>query len=434
MQSLQEKYSQLFGAVPDPYQGGPTVDNASMLNRERMPSVGSGEILPNPNIDPINIAAGLGGSIYGSGLKAAAGMMPGMMASEVPVGMALDQVEELTGRNPYVSTAANIGLSMMGGKMIEGPVNRFAGAMADTGPKLWADQTGAITWHGSPHKWDKPDISKIGTGEGAQAYGHGFYSAKSPDVAKSYAPRDYEYEDELLRQYKSAERAQDYDSMEVFESAMMYNSPEEIAESLGSRAAEAQSVVRELYSENKANLYKLDLPDEQIERMLDWDKSLNEQGRAVKEALSEFSSVDSEKIMQRVVSGDGSDGFSLIKGDDGRYAVVADNDMFKTAERGLSKDEALKWLSDKVDDYTGKNPDGSKIYRMLQERYGKDSIGDRKASEHLNALGIPGIKYLDQGSRDIGEGSYNYVSFDPSGIDVLERNGEKLGMMGGDTN
>ena len=29
-------------------------------------------------------------------------------------------------------------------------------------------QTGAIVWHGSPHKFDRFDSSKIGTGEGAQ--------------------------------------------------------------------------------------------------------------------------------------------------------------------------------------------------------------------------------------------------------------------------
>ena len=45
---------------------------------------------------------------------------------------------------------------------------------------------GITAWHGSPHKFDKFDMSKIGTGEGAQAYGHGLYFADSPDVARSY--------------------------------------------------------------------------------------------------------------------------------------------------------------------------------------------------------------------------------------------------------
>jgi hypothetical protein len=42
-------------------------------------------------------------------------------------------------------------------------------------------------YHGSPHKFDKFDSTKIGTGEGAQAYGHGLYFAEDPKVAGSYA-------------------------------------------------------------------------------------------------------------------------------------------------------------------------------------------------------------------------------------------------------
>lgn len=41
-------------------------------------------------------------------------------------------------------------------------------------------------YHGSPHDFDKFDISKIGTGEGAQVYGRGLYVAEHPDVADEY--------------------------------------------------------------------------------------------------------------------------------------------------------------------------------------------------------------------------------------------------------
>jgi hypothetical protein len=41
-------------------------------------------------------------------------------------------------------------------------------------------------YHGSPHSFDKFDLSKIGTGEGAQAYGHGLYFAENEGVAKGY--------------------------------------------------------------------------------------------------------------------------------------------------------------------------------------------------------------------------------------------------------
>lgn len=42
-------------------------------------------------------------------------------------------------------------------------------------------------WHGTPHKiLGKFDINKVGTGEGAQAYGHGMYFAENPSVATQY--------------------------------------------------------------------------------------------------------------------------------------------------------------------------------------------------------------------------------------------------------
>ena len=41
-------------------------------------------------------------------------------------------------------------------------------------------------FHGSPHDFDKFSIDEIGTGEGAQAYGHGLYFAEKEGVARSY--------------------------------------------------------------------------------------------------------------------------------------------------------------------------------------------------------------------------------------------------------
>src|SRR5207342_2800679 len=38
-------------------------------------------------------------------------------------------------------------------------------------------------YHSSPHDFEKFDASKIGTGEGAQVYGHGIYFAENPKVS-----------------------------------------------------------------------------------------------------------------------------------------------------------------------------------------------------------------------------------------------------------
>jgi len=57
---------------------------------------------------------------------------------------------------------------------------RIAALMAGDGVKP------IRAYHGSPHNFDRFDASKIGTGEGAQAYGHGLYFAQNPHVAEQY--------------------------------------------------------------------------------------------------------------------------------------------------------------------------------------------------------------------------------------------------------
>lgn len=50
------------------------------------------------------------------------------------------------------------------------------------------------------------------------------------------------------------------------------------------------------------------------------------------------------------------------------------------------------------------------------------------ASLRLRELGIPGIRYLDGGSRSAGSGSSNYVVFPGNEglLSILERNGQPL--------
>lgn len=50
-----------------------------------------------------------------------------------------------------------------------------------------SDATTAMqAFHGTPHNFERFDLSKIGTGEGAQAYGHGLYFAENERIAKHY--------------------------------------------------------------------------------------------------------------------------------------------------------------------------------------------------------------------------------------------------------
>jgi hypothetical protein len=56
---------------------------------------------------------------------------------------------------------------------------------AATGAALGAipDTPGIRAWHASPYEFDKPNTSKMGSGEGFQAFGNGFYTAESPAVS-----------------------------------------------------------------------------------------------------------------------------------------------------------------------------------------------------------------------------------------------------------
>jgi len=89
-------------------------------------------------------------------------------------------------------------------------------------------------------------------------------------------------------------------------------------------------------------------------------------------------------------------------------------------------------------------PNGQRIYRdvTLPSRAEAEAAGRSRVletvarpqnaaeSQFLNAAGIPGIKYLDQGSRSAGEGSRNYVVFDDSLIKILKKYG-LIGLLGG---
>lgn len=65
-------------------------------------------------------------------------------------------------------------------------------------------------------------------------------------------------------------------------------------------------------------------------------------------------------------------------------------------------------------------------------RYAEREIGDPvEISRTLQQSGVPGIRYLDAGSRGAGTGSSNTVVFDPQLIEILRKYGLAGLMMGG---
>ena len=127
------------------------------------------------------------------------------------------------------------------------------------------------------------------------------------------------------------------------------------------------------------NLYKVDLPDSAIARMLDWDKPLSQQP-AVLKALERHPTMGKNSIGWR----------------------GAPEGMWERAMSSPSR--TGEWL-----------------YREL----GENSAAQTEAAK---AAGIPGIRYLDGGSRGAGSGTSNYVVFpgEEALLTILERNGIPL--------
>lgn len=249
----------------------------------------------------------------------------------------------------------------------------------DDGATVEEAKAGIEAWHGSPHEFEAFSNEKIGTGEGAQSYGYGHYFAENKVVAASYQNsfdatvegRPFDVNNplhkaaSLLDQFGSRRAALE----EVKSSEDVYN------DDFGRAVRDILESKPIPKIETKANLYRVLIRAEK-EQFLDWDKPLNQQTDKIIQALAEAS--------VKELSGTVEEQARLLK---------------------ESPTPLGEWL-----DAAGGGPHGY-IWNK-----------SREMSAALYKAGIPGIKYLDQGSRAEGKGSSNYVVFDPSIIKITHRN------------
>lgn len=233
------------------------------------------------------------------------------------------------------------------------PKQALGAASALAGGSLTDAQRAAILFHGSPAKFDAFKAAKIGSGEGAQIYGHGTYFAESPEVASWYArklsepkikfSRDAADEVELGIQnalLSVAKNTQANSRQQMVNEAYnrivnpmrdrLYGNayagikplpPDELEAAL--KRVEAAKSLGNPTVGTTGSLYTVDVPDAKIEKMLDWDNG------------------------------------------------------------------------------------GQEIYEDAVSRLGSH----KKAAAELRKQGIPGIRYLDGDSRAGGKGTNNYVLF-----------------------
>jgi hypothetical protein len=287
-------------------------------------------------------------------------------------------------------------------------------------------------FHGTPHEIDRFTTEKIGSGEGAQAYGWGLYFASNKAVATWYrdvlgtakleVTADHKYPAHergkrvVLDHFSGGEREYDL----AYRALMKHQGNVEQAitqvRSEGIRRAAmglddkvydyAVDYLREWkargvrYIPHGGRIYQVDLAPKENE-YLDWDKPLHRQGDKVKLAISSplFESFFAD--MQRSKPGTMTP-WEWMTGED-FYEALVGTKGFTRLEPSLAS--ALKGA----------------LGEELDTQYIPFDKRPKAASKLLLSLGVPGIKYLDQRSRGVGSGTHNFVIFDDSAINIVER-------------
>jgi hypothetical protein len=261
-------------------------------------------------------------------------------------------------------------------------------------------------WHGSPHFFDKFKMSKIGTGEGVQAFGHGLYFTDKKEIAKHYAQstsRGSAYRvdrvNEAIRKLddNAAQRIAEYSGLEEVRNA------DDLIEELEMFGDQwyydivGKEMVKEgLLSKPGRNVYKTTLfkgKDPSEYTFLDWYEKVPEEKIGAIRKLAKEEGLSENQLPWQFSSGMSDKELSEIFEGREIYREIAN--------RIIRKD-------------TGKLTDkGKPIY--YNER------NDKEASLFLKRAGIDGIRYPTESLSGVkNSGKNNYVIFDENAIHIDE--------------
>lgn len=251
-------------------------------------------------------------------------------------------------------------------------------------------------------------LDKIGSGEGAQAYGYGWYAADNEGVAKSYrdglshgmikAAPQTEVEKaaaEFWKPYVNTDGASIHDARSDLAYAVKTGrQPAEVLSAFDAMAADGRLSVEK----NPGRLYEVNIKADP-EHFLDWDKPLSQQSEKVRGVLEpQIDNLWQERERQRLAT----------------YDALIRKGSRNSAERDFGK------------------PVPRDDRELMQSVINAGPEREKIVSQALREAGVPGIKYLDQGSRGAGEGSRNYVVFSDDIVEILRKYGlAGLSILGG---
>jgi hypothetical protein len=318
-----------------------------------------------------------------------------------PIGaaFALEEAGRQIGGGQPVTGAANVALGMVpipavakGGKaVVRSAARRVAGKAAKAAP---APKPGFVAYHGSPHTFDQFDTAKIGTGEGAQAYGHGLYFAENEGVAR-------DYRDKLSRSAGNPKTG-------VFRGVDAAH-----LRTLGDKPSFEQIMAHAQQAYDLTNMTKEQRASaaiaiaKQMQRGITPDELLDLAARARLTKKSDFALRDPGNMYQVRINADPNDFLDWDK----PLGQQPESVRASLERAGMGRMVSPETLA------VSGGPMGQDIINEASAKFG------RNYGERFGSAGIPGIKYLDQGSRGAGEGSRNFVVFDPRIIDIMKRYG-----------
>jgi len=291
---------------------------------------------------------------------------------------------------------------------------------------------GIIAFHGSGADFDEFKLEKIGTGEGAQAYGYGLYFTDSEDIAKFY--RDAVSKQSVKLDYDGSEDAAKalqgnapamfedgyktyvfgdaedviYDALTVqrggapsesylnnqvmafdMDGVLSIDMPDGTSVSLLKTFSGDRFTATPISSKKSGKMYKVGLAPKP-EDMLDYQGTFADQPKKVQDALKAI-------------------GYEVETNRVGQKNSKAEIDLAMKRPMPVILDNLKKMFESE---------------NWQNELYGR---GDRIISEKLLEQGVPGIKYRAAGSRganvDAADAEMNYVIFDDKMIKILEKYG-----------
>ncbi|MDA1095314.1 MAG: hypothetical protein O3A25_18940, partial [Acidobacteria bacterium] len=271
---------------------------------------------------------------------------------------------------------------------------------------------------------------KIGTGEGAQAYGVGAgYLAEKEGAAGAYKqagvmdPRDamslvidsakrYQGDDAQLRGviksglYRHPALSAFGDVDEVVDDLVRVVRGQEAGGTVSNDAIRAYGRIdRAVGDLPKGKMYEANIHADP-EDFLDWDAPLSQQSEKVRANLGAALKTNQQRVRLR------SQEYEPTKTQGGWMVAAKENGYLDTeAPMFKSQQEAQDWID---------SDSGESIYRQLSEAFAPH---ENAPTSVLRSHGIPGIKYLDGASRAAGQGSRNYVVFDEKLISIVKKYG-----------